>query len=140
MYVKLLNGRPVEVAETLTAEQHQDRTWTARWDWKTFEMVQTIASYATAMTGTSYLPIDNGTSVSPRYDIMKCPKVGDKVSYGFNGDYYPDGEIVKISPKLMITTSTGNTYRRRGSTSSWTQPGGTWGLVAGHVDERNPSF
>ena len=114
----------------------------SRWDWADgpFELVEAIAEVLSLLSGKKFLATDAGESVSPRYDVIEAPAVGDKVSYGFNGDYYPDGEIVKISPKWMITTSTGSTYRRRGNRGQWLKPGGTWGMVAGHRDERNPHF
>jgi len=140
IYVKMQKGRPVEFAETLTPEQQQDCSWQERWNWKDFETVTTIATYLTAMTGDIYLPVDRTESTSPRYDVMKAPKVGDQVSYGFNGDYYPDGEIVKITKTYQITTSSGNTYRRRKHNAGWLKSGGTWGLVQGHIDEQNPHF
>jgi hypothetical protein len=71
---------------------------------------------------------------------MEMPKVGDPVSYGFNGDYYPDGHITAITKKFQITTSTGNKYRRVKSTSGWKRTGGTWSLVKGHIYEQNPHF
>jgi hypothetical protein len=134
-------GFPVEVREDFPNEmQYASKEWESRWDWETFERVSTIARYLTAVKGELYIPVDNTDAVSPRYDVMKCPKIGDKVSYGFNGDYYPDGEIVSVSKTLQIKTSGGHTYRRKGLRACWLQPGGTWGLTGGHVDERNPHF
>lgn len=140
MYVKFKGDRVEAFTEKPTQEQLQSREWTERWSWESFAKVETIARYLTAMTGEVWLPVDNSEAVSPRYDVMRAPKVGDKISYGFNGDYYPDGEIVKISPKWMVTSSTGSTYRRRGNSAHWAKPGGTWGMVHGHVDRRNPHF
>lgn len=37
-----------------------------------------------------------------------------------------------------IQTSTGDVFFRRKDTASWIMKGGTWSLVAGHIDERNP--
>jgi hypothetical protein len=140
LFVKVQNGRPVEVSEKLTVDQHQDSAWQSRWDWLDFATVARLSKYVTAMTGRMYLPVDNGPHHSPRYDIIDAPQVGDEVSYGFNGDYYPDGTVVKVSPTFQITTSTGRKYRRKGSTAGWYQPGGTWGLVRGLIYEQNPSF
>jgi uncharacterized protein YgfB (UPF0149 family) len=36
-------------------------------------------------------------------------KVGDEVSHGFNGDWYPDGVVTKIT-KQYLHTSTGHKY------------------------------
>ena len=142
IYVKMnKQGRPVEFRDgTLTAEEYRDKSWKGSWDYKSLEEVEGIALYVTAMAGCLYVAVDRGPFVSPRYGVTRCPAIGDKVSYGFNGDYYPDGEIVKITKKLTVTTSTGNTYRRRKQTAAWMRTGGTWGLVAGHIDERNPHF
>ena len=140
LFVKVKNGLPVEVATKLTNEQHQDPAWQSRWDWKDFATVERLAKYLTAMTGNTILPVDNGPHHSPQFDIVDTPKVGDEVSYAFNGDCYPDGVVVKVSPTFQITTSTGKKYRRKGLTAGWHQTGGTWSLVAGHIYEQNPSF
>ena len=114
--------------------------WQSRHDWKSFEQVEQIAAGLTKLIGDVYLAVDQGSSTWPRYDVMKAPKVGDKVSYAFNGDYYPDGEIVGITNGWRITTSTGNKYNRRKNSGSWRKIGGTWSLVQGHINERNPHF
>lgn len=99
------------------------------------------AEEQTKATGQEWLSCDRGSHVWPRYCIVQTPAVGDKVSYGFNGDYYPDGEIVRVSGgNLTVTTSGGHRYYRRGNSPTWIQAGGTWSLVSGHRDERNPSF
>ncbi len=139
LFVKFQGSLPVEVSST---PQHGEG-WQSRWDWKSFEQVEGIAKYLTAMTGKTYLGSDAGPSTSPRFDIMEAPKVGDEVSYSFNGDTYPDGTIVKISPKWMVTTSTGKRYNRSrsGVGDSWRSVGGgTWSLIPGHHSELNPSF
>jgi hypothetical protein len=141
IFVQMKDGLPVKVATELTEADYGARgLWESRWDWKDFETVQKIASYLTAMTGNVYLPVDATAAVFPRFDIIEAPKVGDEVSYGFNGDFYPDGTIVKITKTFQITTSTDTTYRRRGNRACWMKPGGTWGLVAGHIYEQNPHF
>lgn len=128
------------------ADRHQphptDGTrWECRWEWRTFAMAKERAAQAKALTGADYMAFDNGPSMSPRYDIMVKPAVGNAVSYGFNGDYYPDGEIARISESLrVITTTTGKKYYRQGESGRWVQTGGTWSLVQGHHDERNPCF
>jgi hypothetical protein len=141
MYIRIVNDLPTAISEKLTDAEYLDPAWKSRWDWPDLATVLSLAKYLTAMTGNTWLGIDNSASTSPRYDLMLAPKVGDPVSYGFNGDYTPDGHIVRITPgHKTITTSTGKTYRRRGLRSSWLQPGGTWGMVKGHVSERNPHF
>lgn len=146
LYVKSNGGLPCAISEEYPGHANEnvkwgtENGWSTRNDWKTFDEVLKLSKYLTAMTGDPYLPVDNSASVSPRYDVVKAPKVGDKVSYGFNGDYTPDGEVVKISKTYQVTTSTGRVYRRRGNSGSWLQSGGTWGLTQGHIFERNPSF
>ena len=111
----------------------------------TFEMAVNIAELATAWAEarglrTTYLAADNGPKVSPRYDVIEAYKVGDLVSYSFNGDSYPDGEITRVGtgPRMAITTSTGSRYHRAGLTGRWRKEGGTRSLCHGHIDERNP--
>lgn len=65
-------------------------------------------------------------------------KVGDKVSKGFNGDCYPEGEIVRITPTGIVKTNTGETFRP--VKGGGHRAGGTWWLVPGHVSKQNPSF
>ena len=69
----------------------------------------------------------------------------DECSKAFNGDYYPVGKVIHVSPSYkIITTVEANGTRRKfyrvGRTGGWRQTGGTWMLVAGSIDERNPSF
>lgn len=103
---------------------------------RSFETAEALA----ALMGGGYAAADAGPHCSPRFTVFRFPAVGDPVSYGFNGDYYPDGQIVKVGtgPKAKITTSTGSVYYRRKLSASWTKPGGTWALVHGHHDRRNP--
>jgi len=97
------------------------------------------AEWMTNYTGKTYIPtVTRG--ITPRYDIVEAPAVGDEVSYTFNGDYYPDGVITKVSKKFQVTTSTGSKYYRRGQSACWIKTGGTWALVKGHVSDRNQEF
>lgn len=135
LYFKLEDGVVTSVHEEYTPENT-----VSRWDFECFEQAVLIAIQAETATGNTYLPIDNGECVSPRYDVVEAPKVGDKVSCGFNGDYYPEGEVVKISDSYkVITTSTGKKFYRKGLTGRW-RFGRIWVLVAGHHDRKNPSF
>lgn len=135
LYFKLEDGVVTSVHEEYTPENT-----VSRWDFECFEQAVLIAIQAETATGNTYLPIDNGEGVSPRYDVIEAPKVGDKVSCGFNGDYYPEGEVVKISDSYkVITTSTGKKFYRKGLTASW-KNSKIWSLVQGHHDERNPHF
>ncbi len=111
------------------------------WEWhaKSFEYVEELAKKATEFYGKLYLATVN-PNVSPRHDLVCAPAVGDDVSYAFNGDYTPCGKIVRITPTLTVVTDTGKRFRRYKKTGAWMMEGGTFRLVAGHIDERNPSF
>lgn len=105
-------------------------------DWKTFDAAKEVA----AALGEGFIATDAGSHVSPRYDVTELPKVGDKVSYAFNGDSYPCGTVTAISPSLkVITTSEGKKFYRVRETGSW-RNAGTWSLVSGHCYKQNPSF
>lgn len=103
-----------------------------------------LAALMTERARSLWLPVDYGTSRSPRYSIIPAPVVGSPVSYGFNGDYYPCGTIVKVSDATKgakrVETSDGSVFYRRKLSASWIKAGGTWCMVVGHRDERNPSF
>ena len=135
---KIIDGR---VAEVSAEYPKDDRTsWTCRSDWKTKAEAALVAAEATILTGERYIATDT-PGTWPQFDVIRAPKVGDEVSYAFNGDYYPDGKIVRVSESLrVVTTDSGKKYYRRGSTASWVQTGGTWVLVPGHINKRNPSF
>lgn len=147
LYVQIKGGKAVRA----TTEFPQDwRGWENRGDWKSFEAAQRRADQLNKAHGQvealfgelRYVAIDNGAHVSPRYDVIEAPQVGERVSYSFNGDSYPDGEIVSITPRTLrvIKTDTGSVYYRRRNSGSWIKKGGTWSLIKGHVNERNPSF
>ena len=151
MNVQVQNGKAVRVATNneLKAELgdtwYRDRSWQSRNDWHKlgYDHVVELAQQLTESTGKLYLGVDSGPGVSPRYDIVEAPKVGDLVSYGFNGDCYPCGKIVKISPSHQVTACDDDGrefkfYRRR-MTGSWLY-NKTWHLVMGHVSTQNPSF
>lgn len=147
LYVNVVrgsDGRPYlanEVREDVLAYKRKfygrlPKEYETRNDWRTFDDAKEIA----ALLGPNYIAIDNGTHVSPRYDVIKLPQVGDKVSYAFNGDYYPCGEIASISKSLrLIATTEGQKFYRRGETGVW-KYNQTWALVAGHVSKLNPEF
>lgn len=136
LHFEVQNGKLVSVS----TESQRGESWITRHAFKTLEQADEMAAQATELTGDLHVGVDNGSSVWPRYDVVRAPKVGDEVSYAFNGDYYPDGVIAKVSATLIVTTSTGNTYRRRRKTGRWAQPGGTWSLVHGHHSDKNPHF
>jgi hypothetical protein len=136
LYVRIKNNLPVEVS----SEHQADGDWESRWDWKSFDEVSRLATYLTAMTGKTYLPADHGDGVSPRFDIIEAPRVGDKVSRTFNGDTYPAGEIVKITKGWQITTSTGQKFRQFRQSGAWREVRGSFWMLAGHTFEQNPHF
>ena len=93
------------------------------------------------MAGRRLFVATSDPSQYPRFDVVYAPQVGDKVSYAFNGDSYPDGVVTKVSASLRrIETSTGSVYYRRKSTGTWKKQGGTWWLVHGWHNDRNPHF
>ena len=76
------------------------------------------------------------------YSTTQTFRVGDKVSKGFNGDCYPEGVIVKITPSGIIATDTGEIfrpYKHNGAMMGWKSQR-TWWLVSGHHHKQNPSF
>jgi hypothetical protein len=132
---------PEDVAELRLAlsEKAGARMHRAHYGVSTFEAAVALAE----LLGAPYTAADHGPHTHPRYTVFVMPHVGDAVSYSFNGDSYPDGEIVKVGtgPKAVIVTSTGSRYYRNGPHApSWTKQGGTWSLISGHHNERNPSF
>lgn len=105
-------------------------------DCKTFDEAKEVA----AALGSDYIATDAGEWTSPRYDVQKLPQIGGKVSYAFNGDYYPCGVITAISKSLkIISTSEGRKFYRVRETGSW-RNAGTWSLVQGHISKLNPEF
>jgi hypothetical protein len=107
-------------------------------DIKTWDDAVKLATEA----GPDWIPTET-EGWSPRFGVTQPPKVGDKVSYAFNGDYYPDGEVVSVGtgPRMTVTTSSGRRYNRFRKTGTWrSSGGGTWSLVQGHHDQRNPHF
>lgn len=144
-FIENTAGELVAVTNDLTVNTAAPRTGArklCRWDFKTFADAEAMAVRANALHGGRlvYIPTDAGSSVSPRYDVQEAPKVGDMVSRGFNGDYYPAGQIVKISKSLKrIETDTGKVFFRVRQTGSWRNDG-TWSMVQGHRKELNPSF
>lgn len=100
-----------------------------------------IAEALTKSTGKCHLGVDRGEYVWPRFDVIEFDvKPGTVVSMGFNGDYYPQGKVAKVSDnKRVVTLENGLRFYRRRLSSSWVNEG-TWSLIPGTRDERNPSF
>ena len=134
---RIENDRVVEVTSEFTSQKEGE--WINRNDLATLEYAREIAKQASELTGDLHLAIYR-ESVLPHCDIIRSPKVGDPVSYAFNGDSYPDGHIVGVSKSLkVVTTSTGRKFYRRKESGAWVNAG-TWTLVHGHVEKRNPHF
>ena len=114
--------------------------WMTRHDIESLEHAGEIAESAQKATGKLYLPVDSGSGVWPRFDVIEAPAVGEAVSYAFNGDYYPCGHIKSISASFrLITTTGGQKFYRRKQSANW-KYNGVWSLVDGHHSELNPSF
>lgn len=147
-FIKIVNGLPVQISnsskdcyEMIDGSERFNSAWQNRWDWMSLEEVQRLAMYITAMIGEVYIGTDAGSCVSPRFDIQRMPKVGDEVSYSFNGDTYHCGTIVRITKNQMVLTSEGKKFNRRGLSGSWKMIGsGGWNLISGHHYEQNPHF
>lgn len=116
---------------TLPAVRFESRN-----DWETLARVESLAAQLSTLTGDLYLAYDK-QSTRPRFDLFKAPKVGDEVSMGFNGDYYPCGKIATISKSMKkIVTDKGTVFYRR-SMSRWLNAG-TFVMIPGVHEERNP--
>lgn len=147
-YIQVERGLPVQLCPTHPGcgdhwvKRDQPLSTASGWmssrDFRTFEDARSMAAYLTALTGTTYLPADEGSGVWPRYRVVQPPKVGDAVSRSFNGDSYPCGTITKVTPSWQVTTSTGAKFRRYKETGGWREAGRGFWLVAGHHDETNP--
>lgn len=139
-YVKIENNQAVSASHEFPGNGYNPEEYQYRWDWEALEQAEEIADQLTENTDKRFIALDNGPCHSPRFDITTVPVIGEKVSYAFNGDSYPDGEVVSISKTLKkITTSTGNSYYRVKQTGCWKR-NGTWSLVGGHRYEQNPHF
>ena len=74
--------------------------WLTRHDLQSLAEAEMLAAAAQEATGKAYLAIDSGGGCYPRFDVIEAPVVGEDVSYAFNGDYYPCGQIKSISAKI----------------------------------------
>lgn len=105
-----------------------------------FDAAESKAAQVSVLMGELYVATDSGENCYPRYDVVRAPRVGDEVSYAFNGDCYECGVIAKISKSLKrVVTSTGKVFYRRKNSGAWLS-GVTWSMVQGHHNELNPSF
>jgi len=143
IYALIENGTVTDaiVTDENTKYDHDTMAeYKSRHDWD-METSEKIAEHMTAKTGEVHVAVDKGNGCWPRHDVIRAPAVGDEVSYGFNGDYYPCGVITAVSKTLQkVTTDTGAVFRRRKQSASWMKPGGTWSLVQGHHRRWNPEF
>lgn len=143
-YVRIENGRAVEVrsVEEMAATERRKHNlrFESRHDWKTWERVEDIAEELNAaMPARTFLAVDSGPNVSPRFDVIEAPVLGAEVSMSFNGDSYPVGTITKISASFRrVETSDGKVFFRRRRTAMWSE--GTFVLIPGVHNDRNPSF
>ena len=132
----------LEITDRYDGTRADRAEFTYRGELFTMWDAEKLAEAATRDMGEAYLAVDNGQNVSPRFDVIRAPRVGAPVSMAFNGDYYPCGTIEKIggSNFKTIYTTDGTKFNRRRQTGTWVRKGGTFCMVAGHRDERNPSF
>jgi hypothetical protein len=132
------DGKLIANANYKSIPEDQKMIARSRWDYTGMADVEAIANRLNEEAGkTLYIAIDSGAHVSPRWDVIELPQVGDEVSYSFNGDTYPCGTITKITPKLQIVTSDGKRFTFKNG--GW-RYNGTWWLVKGHHHEQNPHF
>lgn len=134
----------VDTDNQVVAIRHQKPShhagWITRHDFESMDHATDIAKSVTQITGKLHLPVDGGSGVWPRFDVIEAPAVGNDVSYAFNGDYYPCGQIKSISANhRVITTTEGQKFYRRAESGCW-KYNRTWSLVSGHRSELNPSF
>lgn len=123
------------------AEKNPNGGWLCRTDLQFWLDTEELAEKCTKFAGEKYLATDAGEYVSPRFDVIKAPKVGDDVSKAFNGDYYPMGKIVKVSDDFKRVTVDGergkHVFYRRKDSGTWLL-NRTWRLVSGVHNEWNP--
>lgn len=105
--------------------------------------VQQLADSASKLDGKAYIAADSGPNVSPRYDVIEAPKIGDEVSKAFNGDFYPVGRVVAIQKnyrRIRVEGPRGPMiFCRRGESGAWLNKG-MWSLVPGSISQWNPEF
>ena len=114
-------------------------------DFETFVQAEAAAKKLTEVMGRLYIPTTNGEEGRrARYEVVEVPAVGDEVSRGFNGDYYPCGKIVRVTKALTVIAEDENgfqsRFRRVKQTGSWKLENMPYYLVFGRVDERSPHF
>ena len=142
LYFPIKADKVTAIAQDISQYQRENETWISRHDIRGMDHAGKIAYQASILTKKLHLPVDEGSNVWPRFDVIEAPRVGQPISYAFNGDYYPCGEIATISGAPLIrriTSTTGKVFWRRHQSAAWIYDG-TWSMVSGHRSELNPSF
>lgn len=102
-----------------------------------------LAAAAAAAGFGAFCPVDSGPRVGPRYSVIEPPKVGDDASYGFNGDSYPVGKVVKVYASLTRVVVDGPrgkmVFSRKKLSGAWVDRSG-WYLIKGAVFKQSPCF
>ena len=122
-----------------------DGAWGAGWCNRndfTADLAAAVAISASAYSGDVWLVSDRGESCSPRFDVIKAPKVGEDASMAFNGDAYPVGKIAKIGKdyaSVLVEGARGKIrFYRKAGRAAWVSKG--FSLIPGTVDRMNPEF
>lgn len=113
-------------------------SYQCRVDWANREQAEFVAKEINEIYGFQtprYYVVDYGPNCSPRWDVVRDFQVDEFVSRGFNGDYYPEGVVVKKT-RTSFTTSTGLTFRK--NRAGFYLYDRMWAAVHGHKNERNP--
>lgn len=140
LYIAINEAGKAIAAETDPKLFPEGTKWINRNDIRDAEHASELAFDLHLETSKVFLWVDNGRSCHPRFDVIKAMEVGDKVSYAFNGDSYPCGSIIAISPSYkVITVTDGFKFYRKGETGAW-KKNRTWSLIPGTVYKQNPSF
>jgi hypothetical protein len=141
----------IDLATDAYAPSTPLRTAITRHDLKSYDDAVALAADASRDLAPRVFLACEYTNRYPRFDVVEAPKVGDDVSYAFNGDSYPCGKITKISASYRRIVATETTpdgdhdghrehvFYRDGQTGRWVK-GRTWSLVRGYVKTRNPHF
>jgi hypothetical protein len=163
LYAEVIRDRNgcVLHARVMSAAEIEERHRTAdylrmesRNDWRTYEEAQTVANALNRDAGdlhNTFQATNAGPYVSPRYDVIDLPRLGDEVSYTFNGDYYPCGRIAGISAGpgyrcIVAVDDNGSEYKFWRRCRDGKPTGGawimrrTWSMIQGHHNKRNPEF
>lgn len=147
-YIRFHDFRIVEISENCPSDVQwipsgsdvRGSGWISSRDLKSMEDAVQISAELESFTNRRYLPVDAGAGVYPRFRVIQAPKIGDKVSRSFNGDTYPCGEIIRITPSWQIRTSSGVKFLRYRETGGWREACGSFFMIYGDLYEQNPHF